>query len=146
MLGPGLALRGGEGAVSMHKAVDNMAKEAKTCFIFFLAQLLFFHVSSFLLMWVLYHKTVAIITNILLGAFMMLFIHNGVEIYNKLVISETEAVSGKFTTFDHYESMGALDKSETVRGGSNQNGITAGRPADAVSNGSGIGQSRQGVS
>lgn len=28
MFGPGLALRGGEGAASMHKAVDNMKKES----------------------------------------------------------------------------------------------------------------------
>ena len=37
MLGPGLALRGGEGAVSMHKAVENMKKESETCFKFFMA-------------------------------------------------------------------------------------------------------------
>jgi len=29
MLGPGLALRGGEGANSMHKAVENMKMESK---------------------------------------------------------------------------------------------------------------------
>jgi len=28
MFGPGLALRGGEGAISMHKAVENMKKES----------------------------------------------------------------------------------------------------------------------
>lgn len=28
MFGPGLALRGSEGAISMHKAVDNMKKES----------------------------------------------------------------------------------------------------------------------
>ena len=82
MLGPGLALRGGEGATSMHKAVDNMAYEAKHCFGFFLAQLLFFHLSSFLLMWVLYSKTVAMITNFILLGFMLLFIRNGLEIYD----------------------------------------------------------------
>ena len=36
MLGPGLALRGGDGASSMHKAVDNMKQESKTCFTFFI--------------------------------------------------------------------------------------------------------------
>ena len=36
MLGPGLALRGGDGANSMHKAVDNMKQESKTCFTFFI--------------------------------------------------------------------------------------------------------------
>ncbi len=28
MFGPGLALRGGDGAASMHKAVENMKKES----------------------------------------------------------------------------------------------------------------------
>ena len=109
MLGPGLALRGGEGAVSMHKAVDNMAFEAKNCFGFFIAQLIFFYLSSFLLMWVLYSKSVAIITNLILAGFMLLFICNGLEIYDRLVI-KGEAATGKFSTFAHYESMGALDE------------------------------------
>ena len=37
MLGPGLALRGGEGAESMNKAVDSMKLESRQCFIFFIA-------------------------------------------------------------------------------------------------------------
>ena len=94
----------------MHKAVDTMASEAKNCFMFFLAQLLFFHLSSFLLMWVLYSKTVALITNVILGGFMILFIRNGVDIYNQLMISDEEAASGKFSKFDHFESMGDLDR------------------------------------
>ena len=141
MLGPGLALRGGEGAASMHKAVDNMAIEAKQCFMFFLGQLLFFHVSSLLLMWVLYSKTVAIITNVILCAFIYLFIRNGMEIYQKLVISEDEAVSGKFVNFSGYESMGALDKQQSQVQGRNYTTPHQ----DTMSQGSGIGQSRQGV-
>ena len=95
-------------------------------------------------MWVLYSKSVAIITNVVLGAFMLLFVRNGLEIYDRLVISEKEAVSGKFTTFDHYESMGALDDSEGERRGKGQH-MTSGGAGDTYSNGSGIGQSRQGV-
>ena len=110
MLGPGLALRGGEGASSMHKAVEHMKKESETCFKFFMAQLLFFHMSSFLLMWTLYSKQVAIIINVILGIFLIAFIKNGQDIYNKLAVSDQEAVSGKFTNFAQYEGMQDLDK------------------------------------
>lgn len=37
MLGPGLALRGSEGALSMHKAVETMKDESKNCFFFFVS-------------------------------------------------------------------------------------------------------------
>lgn len=94
MFGPGLALRGGEGAVSMHKAVDNMKKESTTCFIFFILQLLFFHLSSFLLMWLYYPTKVAIFINIILLAFLLVFIKNGYEIFDKLYVKEDEAVTG----------------------------------------------------
>ena len=110
MLGPGLALRGGEGANSMHKAVENMKMESKQCFMFFMLQLLFFHMSSFLLMWTLYSKPVAFVINIILGIFLFLFIWNGKDIYDKLAVSDTEAVSGKFTNFAQYEGMQDLDK------------------------------------
>ena len=60
-------------------------------------------------MWVLYRKTVAIIANIVLAAFLLLFIRNGIDIYRRLVISEREAVSGKFSNFGQYERM-MLDK------------------------------------
>ena len=36
MLGPGLALRGSEGAGSVHKAVDVMKSESVNCFNFFI--------------------------------------------------------------------------------------------------------------
>ena len=82
MLGPGLALRGSDGANSMHKAVESIKTESRNCFTFFMLQLLSFHCSSFLLMWVLYSRTVALIINVILGIFLVLFIHQGLEIYN----------------------------------------------------------------
>jgi hypothetical protein len=80
MMGPGLALRGAEGAKSMHKAVDTMKEESTQCFYFFVGQLLFFHVSSFLLMWVLYSPRVAAMVNVVLLLFLILFIINGLDI------------------------------------------------------------------
>lgn len=102
MLGPGLALRGSEGATSMHKAVDTMKEESINCFNFFVAQLLFFHISSFLLMWVLYTAKVAFVVNIVLAIFLVLFIINGLDIVKQLHVKEGEAVSGKFQDFSKF--------------------------------------------
>ena len=88
MFGPGLALRGGDGAASMHKAVENMKSESRHCFNFFILQLLFFHVSSFLLMWLYYPVKVALIINIILGTFLVLFVKNGTEIYDSLYVPD----------------------------------------------------------
>jgi hypothetical protein len=99
MLGPGLALRGGHGVESMHLAVDNMKSESEKCFKFFILQLLFFHLSSFLLMWTLYSATVALVINLILLVFLVLFIKNGSEIYETLHVKEEDAVTGKFSNF-----------------------------------------------
>jgi len=72
--------------------------------------------SSFLLMWTLYSKPVAIVINIILGIFLLLFIVNGKDIYEKLAVSEDEAVSGKFTNFVQYEGMEDLDKGQQRQG------------------------------
>jgi len=125
MLGPGLALRGGEGALSMHKAVDSMKQESKTCFTFFILQLLFFHMSSFLLMWVLYERQVAIVINVILGIFLILFIKNGHEIYSALHVKDDEAVTGKFTNFNKFDQIDDLDQSSarSPRGGNKSGGL-----------------------
>ena len=100
MLGPGLALRGSDGANSMHKAVDAMKFESRHCFHFFMLQLFFFHVSSFLLMWVLYDRKVAIVINGILTIFLVAFIKNGYDIYDNLAIDDKEAVTGIFQNFE----------------------------------------------
>lgn len=99
MLGPGLALRGSNGAESMHQAVENMKLESRTCFTFFILQLLFFHLSSFLLMWTLYTKTVALFVNAILLVFLIIFVKNGLDIYQKLHVKDEDAVTGKFSNF-----------------------------------------------
>ena len=94
----------------MHKAVENMKKESTNCFVFFILQLLFFHMSSFLLMWLYYPVKVAIVINIILGAFLVVFIKNGWEIFDKLYVKDDDAVSGQFKDFSQYENMYDLDK------------------------------------
>jgi hypothetical protein len=99
MLGPGLALRGPEGPKSVHLAVDTMKQESVYCFYFFILQLLFFHLSSFSLVWYLYPAKVAIVVNVVLLFFLLLFVAQGFEIFNKLHVKEMDAVSGQFDNF-----------------------------------------------
>jgi hypothetical protein len=66
---------------------------------FFILQLLFFHMSSFLLMWLYYPFRVAIIINGILLVFLIIFIKNGWEIFDKLHVKEDEAVQGQFQDF-----------------------------------------------
>jgi len=112
MLGPGLALRGGEGANSMHRAVTNMKFESKQCFNFFMLQILFFLLSTFCLMWVLYDRKVALVINAILMIFLIAFIKNGYDIYDTLAVDEKDAVTGVFQNFEQYEGMGDLAQND----------------------------------
>ena len=79
MFGPGLALRGPEGAASMHKAVDIMQEYSRSAFNVFMTGLVFFHVSSLLLMWIGQVAFVSVVTNTILASFLVLFFKNGQE-------------------------------------------------------------------
>jgi len=94
----------------MHKAVDNMKSESHTCFMFFILQLLFFHLSSFLMMWTLYSRTVALIINVILLIFLVLFIYNGYDIYSQLHVNDSDAVSGQFTNFAEAQYAAQVDE------------------------------------
>lgn len=80
-------------------AIENLQEKSYQCFKYFMLELLCFHISSFLLMWIYYRFFVALVINIILGAFLIMFIKNGYEIYTELYIDEKDAVSGKFKTF-----------------------------------------------
>lgn len=60
-------------------------------------------------MWLYYPFRVAILINLILLAFLVVFIKNGNEIYLKLHVSDEEAVTGKFKDFTQYENMYDLD-------------------------------------
>jgi hypothetical protein len=95
MLGQGRALRG-EGVEALDTAINHMKEKSFKCFKYFMLELLFFHISSFLLMWIYYRFFVALVINIILLAFLALFIRNGYDIISELYIDENKAVSGKF--------------------------------------------------
>ena len=99
IFGPGLALRGADGSNSMHKAVEVMKGESVFLFNVFSMMLFFFHLSSLMLMWVLYDRAVAICVNIVLIIFFVMFIKNGIEITSRLHVRDDEAVDGKFNDF-----------------------------------------------
>lgn len=105
-----MALRGPEGAASMHKAVDIMEHNAKHCFFFFMLALVFFHISSFLMAWIIAPSFSAMIVNLILGYFLVLFVKNGYEIHNLLHVTKDQAITGRFENFAGYEEMPDLDR------------------------------------
>ncbi len=60
-------------------------------------------------MWLYYPFKVAAIINIILGAFLIIFIKNGWEIFDKLYVKDDDAVTGQFNDFAAYENMHDLD-------------------------------------
>jgi len=79
MFGPGLALRGPEGAESMHKAVDVMQEYARSSFSVFMLGLVCFHVSSILMMWGDHSAFIGVITSVVLVGFLAVFFKTGYE-------------------------------------------------------------------
>lgn len=77
-------------------AIEQLKTRSVSCFRYFMLELLFFHISSFLLMWIYYRFVVALIINLILGSFLLLFVRNGLDIVGQLHVREDEAVSGKF--------------------------------------------------
>ncbi len=60
-------------------------------------------------MWLYYPVKVAFFINLILLAFLVVFIKNGYEIYDKLHVKDDEAISGQFKDFAQYENMYDLD-------------------------------------
>ena len=74
--------------------------------------MIFFLLSTFCLMWVLYDRKVALIINVILVIFLIAFIKNGYDIYDNLAVDEKDAVTGVFQNFEQYEGMGDLAQNE----------------------------------
>jgi hypothetical protein len=60
-------------------------------------------------MWLYYPFKVALVINIILMTFLVLFIKNGSEIYSSLYVQDDQAVTGQFRDFAQYEEMYDLD-------------------------------------
>ena len=62
-------------------------------------------------MWMLYPIKVALVVNVVLMFFLLLFLKNGFEIFTQLYVKEDEAVSGQFSDFANvYSHLGELDR------------------------------------
>lgn len=109
MFGQGRALRG-DGLEAVDTAIEHLKGKSFACFNYFMLELLFFHVSSFLLMWIYYRFLVALVINVILGAFLLLFVRNGLDIVTQLHVDEAEAVTGKFKNLGDNLVSGDLDK------------------------------------
>eukprot|EP00826_Nyctotherus_ovalis_P040197 TRINITY_DN392_c0_g1_i1.p1 TRINITY_DN392_c0_g1~~TRINITY_DN392_c0_g1_i1.p1 ORF type:complete len:150 (-),score=40.15 TRINITY_DN392_c0_g1_i1:130-579(-) len=110
MLGPGLALRGAEGSKSLDKSITVLQFQSKLTLVFFMFCLLFFHLSSILLLLINFKGTSRLLVSIMLLAFTSLYFLKGREIFRNLFVSDTEAVTGKFTGFSGYDKMADLER------------------------------------
>ena len=86
---------GGQALDSMDKAIDAIKYRSLQVFKFFLVQLIAFHLSSFMLMWICYDAIVALIVNIVLAIFLVVFLQNCFELYSQLSLKDEEATSNK---------------------------------------------------
>ena len=90
------ALMGHKGALSsLDTAVDAVKHRSMQSFWFFIVQLVTFHLSSFLLMWLCYDFIVAVVVSIVLLFFFIEFVRNFNDIYNSLYIKDEDATSNK---------------------------------------------------
>ena len=80
----------------MDIAVEMLKRKAYHTFYFFLAQMVFFFASAFMVLWGAYPIIVALSGSIVLGICLFFFIHNGFELVGQLYVAEDEAVSNKF--------------------------------------------------
>lgn len=95
MFGREKALLGGgttseDSLQAMDTAIGHLKTKSHQCFFYFITQLVLFHLSSFLLMWVLYQNLVAIVVNVVLGLFLVFFFLNGSELFSSLYISDDQ--------------------------------------------------------
>jgi hypothetical protein len=97
MFGREKALLGGgtlseDALQAMDTAILHLKEKSHQCFFYFVVQLVLFHLSSFLLMWLLYQNVVAIVVNVVLGFFLFFFFLNGFDLFEKLYISDEQSI------------------------------------------------------
>lgn len=96
MLGPGLALRGPDGA--MHRAVDEMMEEYRLTFFFFGLGLIALYAATILYAWVMFLWPPALLMSFSLAGWMYLTYHYFVRIYTRFKIPPQLMITGRFDT------------------------------------------------
>ena len=79
MLGPGKALRASS-IKGIEETIQHMKDKSIFAFWCFVGELVFFHISSFMLMWILYTPFVSLVVNLVLFAFLLQFLSEGQDI------------------------------------------------------------------
>lgn len=97
MFGKEKALLGGgasqdDAIRAMDTAIKTLKQKSYESFAFFIVQLILFHLSSFLLMWLLYSWIVALATNVVLGFYLFFFVYNGLQLISELYIAEEDTI------------------------------------------------------
>ena len=114
MLGPGLALRGPDGA--MHPAVDGMVEEYQLAYYNFVLGLVFFHVSAAIYPWLGEHWLVAIFVSAVTMCSLQLLLRFAARVHARFKLDESEAiVEGRFTGDTSY--LGSIVRSSQWFGG-----------------------------
>eukprot|EP01066_Platyproteum_vivax_P010148 Platyproteum_vivax@DN4518_c0_g1_i1.p1 len=111
--GPGLALKGDKGALSIHNAIDELKKEQLTVFLFFLTSLLTFYISNILFLFTLYTEWLAIVAALILTIFFIAMLVYTYSIMKKLWIEDQDAVEGRIGALQPYENIQDLDEQVT---------------------------------
>mmetsp|Transcript_16330 Transcript_16330/g.27618 ORF Transcript_16330/g.27618 Transcript_16330/m.27618 type:complete len:216 (+) Transcript_16330:80-727(+) len=116
MLGPGKALRSNS-LKGVEETIEVMKTKSFQCFWFFVSELMFFHIASFMLMWILYSPIVALVVNIVLLVFLLQFFSECMDIIERLYVKEDQAVSGKLNLLrdERQEVLGNLDNQTSFR-------------------------------
>lgn len=104
MMGPGKALRA-QDIEQIDETINHLKTKSVLSFWFFVFELLCFHASSFMLMWICYSPLVAFIVNICLLMFLMQFCSEGYDIFDRLYVADIHAVS---------HDMGLLNKDKKI--------------------------------
>ena len=76
----------------MDTAIKTLKQKSYESFAFFTIQLIMFHLSSFLLMWLLYEWLIAVVINIVLAFYLYFFVKNGMQLISELYMEETDTV------------------------------------------------------
>jgi hypothetical protein len=110
IFGKGLALRGPNGARSVHVALDNLHKEQKTVFIQFLLGILTYLASSLVGTWISFRPRIAFTVSIPLFVFFFAIIYYVMDIYHKLYLGDDKALTGHLAGYSTYERIHDLDE------------------------------------
>eukprot|EP00388_Colpodella_angusta_P026041 GDKK01004324.1.p1 GENE.GDKK01004324.1~~GDKK01004324.1.p1 ORF type:complete len:381 (-),score=92.23 GDKK01004324.1:243-1385(-) len=106
--GPGLALRGDQGAFSVERAVKGLRQSQKHVYILFVAGTLIFLVSYILQIILFAHAFLGFFFTVLVGSFFIMMLYYWRKVVSNLRI-DTAAVDGTMGAFQHYNLVPDID-------------------------------------